>query len=76
MLTFKGPGMLIFCRNRVMASTVRSSPDGTESIAHGGLASFLKLVLALFAIVLVGLVLLRLLGGDDGTLPFDYDGFG
>jgi hypothetical protein len=38
-------------------------------------SSFLSKVLVILVILLVAVVLLSVLGGDGGTLPFDYEGF-
>jgi hypothetical protein len=35
---------------------------------------FLKKVLILFALLILAIVVLSLLGGDGGTLPFLYEG--
>lgn len=37
--------------------------------------SFLKLVVVMLVLVAVAVVLLVWLGGDDGVLPFQYEGF-
>lgn len=39
------------------------------------MGSFLKKVLVILAILVVALVLLAVLGGDGGSLPFAYEGF-
>ena len=49
-----------------------SPPDPKRQ--PGG-TSFLKLVFVIFIILLVVIVLLVGLSGDDGLLPFRYDGF-
>lgn len=42
----------------------------------GGPASFARLVLLIFLVLMAGLFLLRFCGADDGSLPFDYEGMG
>jgi len=37
--------------------------------------SFWKLVLVMLALIALALVLLVWVGGDDGALPFQYEGF-
>jgi hypothetical protein len=58
-----------------------SAPDDRRAPpSRGGFRGrfgFLKLVLILFGLILTGLLIWqRLLGSGDGTLPFDYEGFG
>ena len=40
------------------------------------MSRFLKTVLILVAVIVLVVALLAILGGDDGVLPFQYEGFG